>query len=386
MKIFTIALLMILFIPIGGCATGRVPQSLESNTSFVKKLEDIRVKYKLPALAAIIVDNKNVINVGATGLRAIESDQKVTINDKFHLGSNTKSMTSTLLAKLIDDGYFKWTDTIESVFPELNIHQNYKSVTLEQLLRHQGGTTSNIALSYPKLWNKFWQIQQMDSSKQKEQRALLASTVLADKPSFKIASKSNYSNTGIVLVGAAIENKLNDKYEKIMKETLFSGLNMNSCGFGAAGTPNSYDQPRGHITQKENIKSVNPGPLADNPDAIAPAGKVHCSILDWGEYIQEHLKGAQGISTFLKESSFKKLHSPIQNQIFGLGWINLKPSWAKKDNHIFHNGSNTMNYAEMWISPKKNYAIAVATNIGNQKAMEAVRKAIEMIAKDFLEK
>jgi hypothetical protein len=80
------------------------------------------------------------------------------------------------------------------------------------------------------------------------------------------------------------------------------------------------------------------------------------------------------------------LHTPLNDQIFGLGWINLKPAWGKEDNHIFHNGSNTMNYAEMWISPMKNYAIAVVTNIGNQKARKAVRESVEKIATKYLNK
>ncbi len=384
MKKTTTLLITILLIPIVACASSRKPQSLKDNTVFTQKLEAIRVKYKLPAIAAIVVNNENIINVGASGLRAIEAHEDVTIFDKFHLGSNTKSMTATLLAKMIEEGHFSWNDSLELVFSDLTIHKDFKASTLEQLLRHQGGVTSNLIESYPKMWSQFWKMQSDDSESALSQRSLLAKTVLIEKPSFKIGLKSNYSNAGITLVGHAIEKKMKGKYEDIIKKSLFTDLGMESCGFGAAGEPGRYNQPRGHVSQNGKVVSVNPGPYADNPDAIAPAGKVHCSIVDWGRYIQEHLKGSQGNSDYLKTSSFKKLHSPLKDQVFGLGWIEMKPKWAKGDRLIFHNGSNTMNYGEMWISPKENYAVAVVSNIGGADASRAVREAVISLVNEYL--
>lgn len=49
---------------------------------------------------------------------------RVTIDDRFHLGSDTKAMTATLAGILVDDGKLRWTSTIGEVLgadvPDMN--------------------------------------------------------------------------------------------------------------------------------------------------------------------------------------------------------------------------------------------------------------------------
>jgi hypothetical protein len=57
-------------------------------------LESIRQKHKLPALAGVIVTSKGVAAIGAVGVRKAGTKVPVTIDDRFHLGSDTKAMTA----------------------------------------------------------------------------------------------------------------------------------------------------------------------------------------------------------------------------------------------------------------------------------------------------
>ncbi len=50
----------------------------------------------VPALAAAAVVDGEIRAAGAAGLRKRGATDKVTLDDKFHVGSNTKSMTATL--------------------------------------------------------------------------------------------------------------------------------------------------------------------------------------------------------------------------------------------------------------------------------------------------
>lgn len=345
---------------------------------FIKKLEKIQMKYSLPSLTAIVLDQDSTIVSAAVGKRAVDHKNKVTIKDKYHLGSNTKSMTAVLLAKLIERGEFQWADTIGDHFSHVKVHEKYKNVTLEQLLRHKGGTTSSLPASYPTLWREFFTLQQ--SGIVEKQRELLAHQVLTDEPKFQTGKNSNYSNAGISLVGRAIEKKFKESYETLLEKLVFSELGMDSCGFGTPKESVPYSHPRGHMVNAEKISSIQPGAMSDNPDAISPAGKVHCSITDWGKYIQEHLKGSLGSSEYLSRKSFAKLHTPLKNEQFALGWLSVK---AGSNKALFHNGSNTMNYAEMYVLPYDNLAIGIVTNIGNQKAKVAVQKLGQWIIKEF---
>ena len=67
--------------------------------------------------------------------------EAVTVNDKFHIGSVTKSMTATVAAMLIERGKISWTTTIGDSFPDLGdqLHPDYRPVTLEQLLAPRSG-------------------------------------------------------------------------------------------------------------------------------------------------------------------------------------------------------------------------------------------------------
>ena len=100
-----------------------------------------------PGLIAAIIDENGVRAIGAVGVRKYGSSEKLTVNDRVHIGSNTKAMTSTMLATLVEDGTFVdgWKTTIADVFPELlkKIHKDYHSVELSQLLRMKGGIAVN---------------------------------------------------------------------------------------------------------------------------------------------------------------------------------------------------------------------------------------------------
>jgi CubicO group peptidase (beta-lactamase class C family) len=101
----------------------------------------VRAKYALPALAAAVVKNGEVIARSAVGVRALGTDVAVTDDDRFHLGSDIKAMTATLVGMMVDEGKLRWTSTIGEVLGAKVSGMNpaLAAVTLEQLLSHTGG-------------------------------------------------------------------------------------------------------------------------------------------------------------------------------------------------------------------------------------------------------
>ena len=107
--------------------------ALEQAPGLNDELEQTRVKHGLPALAAAVVKDGKIVASGAVGVRALGSAVKVTIGDRFHLGSDTKAMTATLAGMMVDEGKLQWTSTIGDVLgaalPGLN--RQLAAVTLE---------------------------------------------------------------------------------------------------------------------------------------------------------------------------------------------------------------------------------------------------------------
>ena len=139
---------------------------------------------------------------------------------------------------------------------------------------------------------------------------------------------------------------------------------MKTAGFGPMGTRGKVDQPLQH---GEDGKPVEPGPRTDNPAVMGPAGRVHCSLGDWGKFMADQLKGAQGKKALLPAEAYKKLHAPL-----GKGLEYTPGGWGyyKVSEGVFlsHDGSNSQNYASAVLVPSKDFAILVVTNQGGKKA------------------
>jgi CubicO group peptidase (beta-lactamase class C family) len=225
----------------------------------------------------------------------------------------------------------------------------WHGVTLEQLLRHEGGAPAD--LDAGGLWEKLWKHQGSPTSA----RRLLLTGVTSRPPANPIGDNS-YSNAGYAIAGHMAETASGQAWEELMREKLFRPLEMNSAGFGAPGTSGQADQPRGH---QPNGTPVEPGLGADNPVAIGPAGIVHCTLGDYAKFLRLHLNGANGRAELLSADSFKKLHTAPNGRQFAMGWIVAKVN----NSTIFaHSGSNTMWFCTAWIIPDQDIAVAVACN------------------------
>src|SRR5690348_6239089 len=108
-------------------------------------LEPIRARFDLPALAAAVVQDGKIVASGAVGTRRAGAAIPVTIDDRFHIGSDTKAMTSLIAAMLVESEKIRWDSTVAEIFPELvaAMDSDVKAVTLEQLLSHTSGIPSD---------------------------------------------------------------------------------------------------------------------------------------------------------------------------------------------------------------------------------------------------
>ena len=79
----------------------------------------------------------------ADGERKKGSGVPLEIGDRWHLGGITKSITATMIARLVEAGRMQWADTVGEIFPEASVHQDWKPVTLRQLLTDTAGAPAN---------------------------------------------------------------------------------------------------------------------------------------------------------------------------------------------------------------------------------------------------
>ncbi len=347
-----------------------VASSSAMHDDLTPELEALLESTELPSLAVAVILDGELRAAGASGVRKRGAEDRVTIDDKYHIGSCTKSITAVLAATLVEAGKITWETTLGQVFHDVNIHPAFAQVTLKQLLSNKSGCPTDIN---HELWSRLWEREGTAS----QQRMQLVEGILSKPPEYTPGTETRYSNAGFAIAGAMLERVTETSFERLLREKVFLKLGMESAGFGAPATLGKIDQPYGH-----NPNPVEPDERGDNPPAIAPAGTVHCSVLDFARYAAFHL--GQQTALALKPETLAFLHEPEMGyEAYWMGWTMVERDWAG-GTALTHAGSNTMFYAIIWIAPERNFAVVALCNSGGNEAFLLCDAAASQIIKKYL--
>jgi CubicO group peptidase (beta-lactamase class C family) len=348
-------------------------------------------KYDLPALAAAVVKDGKVVAVGAVGTRRAGEKIPVTVNDRFHIGSDTKAMTALLAAIFVEEGKLRWESTMADVFPELaaKMDSGLRRVTLVQFLSHTSGVPADngvfIDLEEKSLTQdgnlndlRYWLVKQWSTQP------------LVSEPGTKWA----YANMNYVIAGAMIERVGGKTWDELITERIFTPLGLRTAGLGCQSTLGKIDAPLGHRLIDGKLKAFLAGPDGDNPAIIGPAGIAHMSVLDFARWAAWNAGEGKRGPKLVRPETLKKLQTPvISMQIknptpgtpqiknptpgtpssgkYALGWGEVVMDWAPQP-LLYHGGDNGMNHAHIWVDPKGDFAMVVVTNVDHEKATEAL--------------
>jgi D-alanyl-D-alanine carboxypeptidase len=337
--------------------------------SLEDELLQVQKEHHLPALAALVLRRGHSSVMAAVGVRKLGDPTPVGLDDKWHLGSDTKAMTATLAALLVEGRNLKWTSTVTELLPEWkDIHPDFAKVTLEMLLGHRGGLPDNIS-------EETWKA--VKAADPQVERSAAVHAQLRRPPTH--SGEYLYSNAGYMVAGVMLEKAAGMSWELAMKKRLFEPLGMGSCGFGPPASSGKVDQPWAHLKKDGSLIAVEPGPASDNPLGLGPAGTVHCSLTDWARFVELHLKGALGEKTIVSPESIARLQTAASGGQYALGWLAVETPWSR-GKALSHDGSNTMFYASVWVVPSRNLAFLVTTNAGEDEAQRAVQEVVAFLA------
>jgi CubicO group peptidase (beta-lactamase class C family) len=358
-----------------------LPAAVKAQTSLDSMLKPYQAQYDLPAIAAAVVQDGKVISAGAVGTRRAGADIPVTINDRFHLGSDTKAMTALLAAMLVEEGKLRWDTTLGEVFPELaeKMDPGLRRVNLEQLLSHTSGIPSDnedIVKVFLETMSqdgnlddmRYWLVQQWSKRP------------LESDPGSKFA----YSNMGYTIAGAMIERAGKKTWDEQITERIFIPLNLRTAGLGSQSSLGKIDAPLGHAIVDGKVRAVLAGPNGDNPAIVGPAGIAHMSVLDFASWAGWNAGEGKRGPALVKPETMRKLHTPVNlmpekkdaapgtpsGGKYALGWGELTVGWAPYP-LLYHGGSNNMNLAHIWLDPKHDFAMVIVANMSGPKANAA---------------
>ena len=178
-------------------------------------------------------------SVGVAGVREENGKQAIEAGDRFHIGSITKSVTSTALGALVEKGKLSWSASLEELLPGIEMNDAFANVELQTLVRHRARIPQHSTFDDAEMSR----LNDLPGTPT-EQRATYAAEVLAEEP---LADGFHYSNAGYAIAGLIGERASGQGWEQLVADQVFEPLGLGSCGIGWPATEERPDQPRGHF-------------------------------------------------------------------------------------------------------------------------------------------
>jgi CubicO group peptidase (beta-lactamase class C family) len=289
-----------------------------------------------------------VLQVGTSttayyGVEDVTTGKAVTSETRFSVGSLTKSMVATVVARLAEEGSLSLDDLVAARVPELRRIAWAERATLRDLLANRSGLPLRNELEFG------------FAGRRDQEVARLADDLAAAVP---VSDVWSYSNVGWCLLGRAIEAATGARWEDAMRRCLFESAGMRQTTFGTDGAPKS--RASGHQLTAEGLVPVEP--LISR--AYAPAGaSVIATLTDVLRFAAVHLDDSS-------LASLRAEHGEIS--IYGwfdawcLGWARFDweggPVWG-------WDGLISGERSVLRIMPEHHAAIALMTNSDGGRAM-----------------
>jgi CubicO group peptidase (beta-lactamase class C family) len=312
----------------------------------------------IPAVGIVLIRHGRIAGEAVAGVLARDNPTPVRKTDLWHIGSDEKAMTATMIARLVERGTLSWSAPLTKLIPELStsIRADYRNVNLVELLAHRAGLQDLIDSDY-------YESLYHDRRPMHEQRIDYVKMALSWPPAYPPGTDAKYSNRGTVIAALAAEDATHVSYEALMRRLVFGPLGMRSPRFD----PPARGELAGHDGDIAKY-----GLKADNPRVDAPAGEVRLTLEDWAKFAIDQMEGDHGRGRLLRKSTYELLHTGQAGTVFGLGWGVRDTLDGVSGRFLTHAGSNGYWYARIVLAPDQDNGLLIVTNSASDGAQKAI--------------
>jgi CubicO group peptidase (beta-lactamase class C family) len=298
--------------------------------------------------AAVGILHEGSVAIACHGIADARTGDPVSKQTRFAVGSLTKSMVATAIARLAQSGALSLDDPAARHVPELHASAWAERATVRDLLANRSGLPLRAAWEFG-----------FDTRPEDDDRAL--ARLVADAaaaPSRNPASDLwSYSNVGWCVLGRVVEAAAGVTWEEAMRDNLADPAGMEGTAFRAGPLPNLA---AGHEITDDVPVPVDP--LAAR--AYAPAGaSVVSTVTDLLRFAALHLEDPS--LAFLRTVHADiSIHGWLDSWCLGWAWFDWLggPVWGWDG---LTNGQRSV----LRIVPEHQAAIVLLTNCGTGRAM-----------------
>jgi CubicO group peptidase (beta-lactamase class C family) len=260
---------------------GRQPHALD--TARIAQLTDFvqngMKQLDVPGVGLALLDHGKVVFAGGFGVRELGKPEKVDENTLFMAASNTKGMTTLMMARLVDQGKLKWDEPVVDVYPKFKLGdaETTKKVLVKNLICACTGLPRQ---------DLEWLFEFKNATP--ESSLTLLGTM---QPTSKFGEVFQYSNlmaaaAGFISGHVAYPNlELGAAYDKAMQTLIFDPLQMKVTTFNYAKAL-AGDHASPHGNDVDGKTAVTDMALNYAVIPARPAGAVWTSSADLMKYVQ----------------------------------------------------------------------------------------------------
>ena len=358
---------------------GRAPRALDAAAVAQLRvfIDRIREAADVPGVSVALFDARATLIEDGFGVRERGRPEPVTADTLYLIASNTKALTTLLLARLVDEGRFDWDTPVTQVYPRFKIGDAH--VTRRILMKHLVCACTGLPRQDLEWLFTF------DRSSPQEQLDLLATM----KPTTEFGALYQYSNplaAAAGYIGARAvkrDGELGQAYDEVMRDTVLRPLGMDrtTFSFDAAlradhASPHSWDMTLRNVPMDMALNySIVP---------VRPAGGAWSSVKDYARYVRLELARARlpDGSTFVSEKNLLARRVPQvrmgEHAWYGMG---LAIDDIKDVRVIYHGGSMPGYKSNFFFVPDAGVGGVILTNAdsGWRVAWAVIRRTLEMI-------
>ncbi|WP_435060045.1 serine hydrolase domain-containing protein [Streptomyces sp. bgisy060] len=252
-------------------------------------------------------------------------------NDRYRVGSITKTFTATVLLQLQAEGRIDLDDPVEKWLPGVvrgNGHDGTR-ITVRQLLNHTSGIYNYT--SDPDFRQKVFSTGFLEHRYDTWTPRQLVSLAMAHEPDFAPGTDWNYSNTNFVLAGMVIEEVTGRPYGKAVENRIIKPLKLRATS--VPGTRSTMPKPSSPAYSTLSVDGNAPvhEVSALNPSIAGAAGEMVSDSRDLQTFYRALLKGRLLSKSALKEMTTTVPISPNRPDVgYGLGLMKQELSCGKE--------------------------------------------------------
>lgn len=336
----------------------------------VQFADSIRINYKIPEISYAVADSKTTLEIAAIGRHSVNLSDTASLNDRFHIGSNTKAMTAFVIAKYVEKGKLTWSTKFFDIYPEWKTHskEEYYNITLQDLLSHRARIQPFQGYNDPV-------IPDFKGTKQEKRKAFGKFVLTVSAVDFDSIHPFIYSNADYTLATLMLEKVTKKSWEQLVEKVLNQDLKLN-VKFSWPENQKAKDT-WGHSFENDKLMPVASN-VGQHLDYTEPSGDLNIKLPDYVKFIQLNLQGLKGNNNYLTSETYQFIHKGIEG--YALGWYNIYE--AGKDLST-HSGTVGTYYTLVHIDRINGKAYIIFTNSFNEGTQQGVRLLMRKLKANY---